>query len=72
MLLEATQLWSIDLSRSAMVGDRWRDIGAGKAARCRTYFIDYGYDEDLPIAPDVMVRDLAHAAGLIISVPRPR
>src|SRR5439155_18764726 len=33
----------IHLASSYMVGDRWRDIGAGKAAGCFTIFIDRGY-----------------------------
>ena len=36
-----------------MVGDRWRDIEAGRAAGCRaTILIDYGYDEPIPHEPD--------------------
>ena len=33
-------------SRSVMVGDRWRDIEAGRRAGCRAaILVDYGYDE---------------------------
>jgi len=28
-----------------MVGDRWKDIEAGRRAGCRTIFVDYGYSE---------------------------
>ena len=42
--------WDVDLSRSVMVGDRWRDIEAGKAAGTRTVFLDRGYDERAPMA----------------------
>lgn len=45
MLLEAAAAWNIDLSKSWMIGDRWRDIEAGKAAGCRTIFVDYHYVE---------------------------
>ena len=45
LLLDAAARIGIDLARSFMVGDRWRDIEAGDAAGCRTVFIDYGYDE---------------------------
>lgn len=37
MLLEAAREWKIDLSRSFMIGDRWRDVGAGEAAGCKTF-----------------------------------
>jgi len=39
----------IDLGSSFMVGDRWRDIEAGRNAGCRTVFIDRGYSEPKPI-----------------------
>jgi D-glycero-D-manno-heptose 1,7-bisphosphate phosphatase len=65
MLLEAAQEWSIDLAGSCMVGDRWRDVGAGQAAGCRTYFIDHGYAEQQPAAPYVAVASLAAAWRLI-------
>jgi len=45
MLLSAAREWKIDLASSFMVGDRWRDIEAGRAAGCHTVLIDYGYDE---------------------------
>ena len=57
-----------DLSRSVIVGDRWRDIEAGRRAGCRAaILIDYGYDEGLPTEPDVRVRSLAEAADWILS-----
>jgi D-glycero-D-manno-heptose 1,7-bisphosphate phosphatase len=66
MLLEAARKWGIDLARSFMIGDRWRDVGAGKAAGCRTFFIDYGYRERRPDNPDYVVKDLAEAVGIIL------
>ena len=42
-----------DLAASFMVGDRWRDIEAGRRAGCRaTILVDYGYDERHPDEPD--------------------
>ena len=40
-LLEAAKKYEIDLSQSFMVGDRWRDIDAGRSAGCKTFFINY-------------------------------
>jgi len=68
MLRNAALRWDIDLSRSFMVGDRWRDIGAGKAAGCRTFFVDYGYREQRPDNPDFVVKDLAEAAQIIVGL----
>ena len=39
-----------------MVGDRWRDVEAGRRAGCRTVFIDLGYAERRPEPPADYVR----------------
>lgn len=66
MLLKAARELGIDLGQSYMVGDRWRDIDCGKAAGCRTIFIDYGYDEPLRAQPDYRVANLGEAADIIL------
>jgi len=66
MLIEAAREWQIDLAHSFMVGDRWRDIAAGKAAGCYTFFIDYGYRERRPEDPDALVGSLEEAGKLIL------
>lgn len=66
MLFEAAREWQIDLSNSFMVGDRWRDVAAGKAAGCFTYFIDYEYQEQRPDGPDALVGSLEEAGRLIL------
>ena len=66
MLLEAAKEWQIDLQRSFMVGDRWRDVAAGKAAGCQTFFIDYQYREQSAEKPDAIVTSLKEAAKLIL------
>jgi len=68
MLLRAARELDIDLARSWMVGDRWRDIDCGAAAGCRTIFIDYGYDEKLRAQPDFRVRSLLEAAIIVLTV----
>ena len=66
MLLEAARERDIDLSRSYMIGDRWRDVGCGVAAGCFTIFIDRGYSETLRDAPDVTCTDLVQASAFIL------
>lgn len=66
MLLEAAEELSLDLSASYMIGDRWRDVGAGVNAGCRTIFIDLGYDESGPFQPDAVVASVGEAADLIL------
>lgn len=70
MLLEAADRWRIDLEKSFMVGDRWGDIVAGKAAGCYTFFIDRGYKEPQLTLPDKRVFSLPAAARLILSILR--
>jgi len=66
MLMNAAQDWNVDLSQSFMVGDRWRDVDAGRNAGCRTVFINYGYAERQPQSPDVSVGSLDEAATWIL------
>ena len=51
MLLQAADRHHIDLTSSFMVGDRWRDIEAGRRAGCQTIFVDYHYTEPRPDPP---------------------
>ena len=67
MLLKAAEKHHIALSESWMIGDRWRDVDAGRAAGCRTVFIDYDYPaEPRPEKPDVIVRSLAEAVPIVL------
>jgi D-sedoheptulose 7-phosphate isomerase len=67
LIYEAQRKYNIDLARSFLVGDRWRDIEAGHAAGCKTILIDYGYRERKPAQPaEATVRSLREAAGWII------
>ncbi|MBE3133192.1 MAG: HAD family hydrolase [Acidobacteria bacterium] len=67
LLLDAAREGGLSLADSYLVGDRWRDVEAGRAAGCRTIFIDYHYAERRPDAPDVTVQSLAEAADWILN-----
>jgi D-glycero-D-manno-heptose 1,7-bisphosphate phosphatase len=68
MLLDAARDLGIDLPRSFMVGDRWRDVEAGQRAGCRTVFLDFGYTEKAPEAPaDMAVPSLSAGVRWILS-----
>jgi len=69
MLHSAAKELSIDLSRSFMIGDRWRDVNCGQSAGCQTVFIDYQYDEVLRQSPNVTVNDIGQAGDWILSQP---
>ncbi len=69
MLLDAARDLGLDLARSWMVGDRWRDIDCGRRAGVRTVFIDFGYVEKLDAAPDFTVKSFGEAARIILAHP---
>lgn len=64
-LVEAAIEHDINLSKSFMVGDRWRDIEAGQTAGCKTFFINYRYAEKRPEMPDFIVSSLLEAQRII-------
>lgn len=66
MVLDAAAALGLDLARSWMIGDRWRDVDCGRRAGLRTVFIDRDYAEDLRAQPDVIVRSFAEAAAAIL------
>ena len=66
LILAAQRRYGIDLARSFLIGDRWRDIDAGRAAGCRTIFLDQHYRERGPSAPpDARAGSLAEAVDWI-------
>jgi len=67
MLLKAATEWRLDLQASFMVGDRWRDIEAGRRAGCVTLFIDRRYAEAMRGQPHVRVTSLPEAADWILA-----
>jgi D-glycero-D-manno-heptose 1,7-bisphosphate phosphatase len=71
MLLEAAARWSVRLEASFMVGDRWRDVEAGRRAGCRTFWVrgEQDYLERQPDAPDWTVGSLLEASRIILAGP---
>lgn len=70
LLLAAADAHGLNLAESVMVGDRWRDVEAGRRAGCATVFIDYGYAERTPSSPDAVVATLGEAAEWILASGR--
>ncbi len=70
LLLRAAEKYDIDMTRSFMIGDRWRDVDAGASAGCTTVWIDYGYREKPPaVQPTVKVDSIRAAADWILRQP---
>jgi D-glycero-D-manno-heptose 1,7-bisphosphate phosphatase len=66
LLLQAASAHDVDLPQSFMIGDRWKDITAGKKAGCRAIWINRQYDECQPNDADAMVASLEEAAAWIL------
>ncbi|HEU0169304.1 MAG TPA: HAD family hydrolase [Chloroflexota bacterium] len=68
LILDAARAYKVDLGGSFMVGDRWKDVQAGRAAGCRTVLIDQGWAEMEGRPPaDATVGTLVEAAAWILS-----
>lgn len=66
LITRAARQMDIDCAASYLIGDRWRDMEAGRRAGCRTFFIDHEYDEPRPQTYDFRVRSLREAANIIL------
>ncbi|HEY2465634.1 MAG TPA: HAD-IIIA family hydrolase [Steroidobacteraceae bacterium] len=66
LIMQAARELRVECTASYMIGDRWRDIEAGRRAGCKTCFIDYGYDEQAPQSYDFRVSSLPEAARIIL------
>jgi D-glycero-D-manno-heptose 1,7-bisphosphate phosphatase len=67
LLLRAARRHRIELGRSFMVGDRWRDVDAGHNAGCQSILVEGAYRERNPARkPEAHVRSLREAADWIL------
>jgi len=66
MIYAAAFQHEIQPSRSFMVGDRWRDIEAGRNAGCTTILVN-AFPEPKRVEPDIELADLLAASGWILS-----
>jgi D-glycero-D-manno-heptose 1,7-bisphosphate phosphatase len=65
MLHAAAAKWGLDLSASFVVGDRWRDIDAGRVAGCYTVLLDRPYSDCA--SADARVAGLAEAVDAVLA-----
>jgi transaldolase len=66
MITRAAKRDGIVLAESFVVGDRWRDIEAGRRAGCRTILVGDGYGESFRSPPDAAVATLGDAVDWIL------
>ena len=71
LLLEGAKKYDVDLKQSYMIGDRFRDVGAGKNAGCKTIWIDRHYEEPAPNPPaDFTAYSLTEAVDWILTLQK--
>lgn len=70
LLAGAAREQGIDLAASYMIGDRAKDVEAGRRAGTRTIFLDRGYREALPAHVDKRAVSLAEATDWILQCER--
>lgn len=67
LLTQASFDNNIDLVKSIMIGDRWKDIEAGQRAGCKTVWLNYEYEESAPkVPPDLVTTSLTEAVNWIL------
>ena len=65
MIIQASKKWDIDVRKSFIIGDRWRDIQAGISAGCKTIFIENNYNEDKRVKASYTSANLVDAVFII-------
>jgi D-glycero-D-manno-heptose 1,7-bisphosphate phosphatase len=67
LLLQAAERYRINLRRSVKIGDRWKDIEAGRRAGCATVLLGTGWGEPTHgPAPDFIAESMAEATDWIL------
>ncbi|MBI3484096.1 MAG: HAD hydrolase-like protein [Acidobacteria bacterium] len=62
----------MDLERSWMVGDSWKDVEAARAAGCRIIFVAGAHADAGTCKPERVAASLAEAAEMILREMRRR
>jgi len=67
LILDAATEHNIDLTKSFMIGDRWKDIEAGKNAGVKTIWLKNSYlERKPPRSPDLITENMLKAYEWII------
>jgi D-glycero-D-manno-heptose 1,7-bisphosphate phosphatase len=64
MLLESSKKWKVDLSRSFMIGDTWKDVKVGQNAGCIPILLDAPYNKD--VVCNLRVSSLTEALQIVL------
>ncbi len=68
MILEGAAKYGVDVGASFLIGDRWKDVEAGRRAGCWTVLLDYGYAETerAGVTANFRARDIGEAVAWIL------
>jgi D-glycero-D-manno-heptose 1,7-bisphosphate phosphatase len=66
LLVQAALDFNINLTKSYMIGDRWKDIQAGMRARCSTIWLKNNYDEPKPDGMSYTASNLVEAVNWLL------
>ena len=70
LLIDAAERFHVDLRRSFLVGDRWRDTEAGRLAGCTTILLRQPYSGGDRAQANFEAADMAEAAEIILRTLR--
>jgi D-glycero-D-manno-heptose 1,7-bisphosphate phosphatase len=70
LIVRAAAELNIDLKKSYVIGDRWRDIDCARAAGCGAIFIQRNYAETLRQPPDFIATDFNDAVNAVLRQAR--
>lgn len=65
MIHDLAREWQVDLNRSWVIGDMWRDVEAARAAGCRSILLRRDYNGEAQ--PDIVAESLGEAVDLVLS-----
>lgn len=65
MIIKAAREYNIDLKKSYLIGDRWKDIESGRKAKCKTILINKKYSEVAKCKPNYIVNNLKEILNII-------
>jgi D-glycero-D-manno-heptose 1,7-bisphosphate phosphatase len=64
MIVDSARKWGIDIGGSFLIGDTWKDMGAGEKAGCTTILLDAPYNQD--VNSNHRIKNISEALKIIL------